>query len=75
MSKMRASYYARYQDVIVSATGGGFPDALDEMRVAVMRGFAEALALTADYVYDDDADSEAAPDPGTVDTTNLPPID
>ena len=72
---MRASYYARYGELIVSATSTlNAPDAMDDLRRQVLRGFAEAIDLTGDYELEDDA-TEAAPDPGTVDTTNLPPID
>jgi hypothetical protein len=72
MSKPRASYYVRMGDLIVSATSTlDAPDALDELRVQVSRGFAEALAWT-DPIEDDD---EAEVDPGTVPTTDLPPIE
>ena len=72
MSKPRASYYARWGEVIVSATlsdGALGVDGLDELRVQVMRGFSEAMN------YVDDAEPAAVVDPGTVDTTQLPPVD
>ena len=72
MSKPRASFYIRMQDLIVSATSTlDAPDALDDLRVQVSRGFAEALAWT-DL---EDADEDDAVDPGTVPTTDLPPLD
>ena len=71
MTKPRASFYVRMGDLIVSATSTlDAPDSLDELRVQVSRGFAEALAWT-DLVDDD----EAEVDPGTVPTTDLPPIE
>ncbi len=70
----RASFYARYGDLIVSATMSApfGPDLMDELRVQVMRGFAEGMA----YVGGLEADDEVTfTDPGTVDTTNMPPGD
>ena len=72
MSKPRASYYIRMHDLIVSATSTlDAPDSLDDLRVQVSRGFAEALAWAEALDVDDDE----VPNPGTVPTTDLPPID
>jgi hypothetical protein len=71
MSKARASYYVRMNDLIVSATSTlDAPDALDELRTQVVRGFGEALSYADGW---DDEDAE--PDPGTVPTTDLPPLE
>lgn len=72
MSKPRVSLYLRLHDLIASGTSSSTaPDALDEVRVQVVRAFSEALYLTAP---DDDEDDDAPLDPGTVDTTDLPPL-
>ena len=69
----RASYYVRLNDLIVSATTTlNAPDALDDLRVQVVRGFGEALAYADAEDFDAD---DAEPDPGTVPTTDLPPIE
>lgn len=69
MSKPRASYYARYGDLIVSATLGteAFgPDMLDELRTQVMRGFSEGM----NYIDATEPDATVV-----IDTTQLPPVD
>ena len=70
MSRPRATYYARFGDLIVSASIADAygPDGLDELRTQVMRGFSEGMnyvdAITPD---------EVTPEP-VVDTTDLPPV-
>ena len=74
MSKARASYYMRFGDLIVSATCADTfgPDSLDELRLQVERGFATGITYTGLGEYEEEA--PAVIDPGTVDTTDLPPI-
>lgn len=68
--KARASYYIRFHEIIVSATSTlDAPDALDDLRTQVTRGFMDALSFTA---LDDDEMDDAEPSPSGAD---LPPID
>ena len=73
MSKPRATYYIRYGDLIISSSiqDAYGPDGLDELRLQVMRGFSEGM----NYVDAIEAAEPVVPDPGTVDTTNLPPVE
>lgn len=74
MSKTRASYYMRFGELIVSATcSDAFgPDSLDELRLQVERGFATGITYTGLGEFEED--DAAVADPGTVDTTDLPPV-
>lgn len=75
MSKPRVSHYLRFRDLISNSTSSSTsPDALDECRLQNVRAMKEML----DYVelYDEaDEDETVDVDPGTVDTTNLPPLE
>ena len=74
MSKPRVSYYVRHGEsgIIVHATSDlNAGDTIDDLRVEVIRGFGQALGIVAEYEFEDDA----VLDPGTVDTTNMPPVD
>jgi hypothetical protein len=66
----RASYYLRYGDLICSATSSlDSPDALDDLRRQVERGFAFSYATVE---FDDD---ETADEPDATITENLPPVE
>ena len=73
---MKSSLYVRYGETIVSMqTTSSAPDALDELRVQVARAFEHAMSVVAWEVIDEDPEADTPPDPATVDTTNLPPLD
>lgn len=73
MSKPRVTHFIRFRDLVSqSSSNSNAPDALDDCRVTNVRAMKELL----DYVaFDEDEDEGAELDPGTVDTTNLPPIE
>lgn len=74
MSKQRYSLYIRHGETIVSAVASSTaPDVMDEIRVQAGRAFFDAMSIVDGWGDPEDADAE--PDPGTVPTTDLPPLD